>query len=159
MKTKLVLSFILLLCIRLSAQTAISSASFVSVWAIDSGAFPDNIVKLKAYEASKDSSRTFSGYEFSKDGKVTIVNHTAGNLAFCGNGAPYIKRGTWFYNKKYIRIKVSGGYLAAGTISYDLVYKVASFSNGLLVLKKTKTYKNKRCEACNESSLDKKDQK
>ena len=150
MRYKFLFVFVSLLCIRLSAQTAITSASLCGVWVIDSGAFPDNIVKLKAYEAAKDSSRSYSGYEFMKNGTIAIVNHAAHNLAFCGNGAPYIKKATWFYKKQYVRLKATGGYFAAGTYTYDLVYKIASFSNGLIVFRKTKTYKNKRCEACHD---------
>ncbi|MBI2270265.1 MAG: hypothetical protein HYU69_07895 [Bacteroidetes bacterium] len=148
MRHKLFFVVFSLFCFRAIAQAAITSASLYGVWVIDSGAFPADIVKLKAYEA-KDSSRSYSGYEFLKNGTIKIANHSAGK-AFCGNGSPYIKKGTWFYKKQFIRLKVTGGYFAEGTYSYDLVYKIASFSNGLLVLRKTKTYKNKRCEMCND---------
>lgn len=150
MRYKLFFVVFSLFCFRTIAQTAITSASLCGVWVIDSGAFPADIVKLKAYDAAKDSSRSFSGYELLKNGTIKIANHSAGKVAFCGNGSPYIKKGTWFYKKQYIRLKVTGGYFAEGTYSYDLVYKITSFSNGLLVLRKTKTYKNKRCETCND---------
>jgi hypothetical protein len=149
MKTRIFLLFIFFLAVRLSAQTAITAQSLTGVWLIDSGAFPMDIVKLKAYEIDKDSSRSYSGYEFSKNGTVTIVTHAAaGQMAFCGNGSPYIKKGTWIYKNKFIRLAVTGGYFAAGTYSYDKAYKIVSFEKGLLVLKKAKTYKNKRCETC-----------
>lgn len=145
---KLFLFLFSILTFRASAQTVFSAQTLQGVWLIDSGAFPGNIVKLKAYEASKDSLRNYSGYELVSSGDVKIVQHSVGNLKFCGNGSPYIKTGKWTYKKKHLRLIISGGYFAAGTYSYNISYKITSFENGLLILRKARTYKNKRCESC-----------
>lgn len=147
MLKKLLLIFISIVSIQLSAQCLCSKA-LQSIWLIDSGAFPMDIVKLKLYNSSTDSSRNYQGYEFTKAQEVTTVRHTTGNVAYCGNGVPYINEGTWSYKRKYIRLKVKGGYYAEGTYAYDLKYKIIHFSNGELTLRIHKTYKNERCETC-----------
>ena len=140
---------LLLFCSRpLKSQTKLSAKELTRIWLMDSGLFPQDAVKMKAYEEARDSALTYSGYNFAENGEITLVSHNAGKFKFCGNGTPYVKKGTWFYKKGYVRITIDGGYFAAGTYQYDLVYRVASLNNGSLVLKKTKTYKNKRCEHC-----------
>ncbi len=147
MLKKLLLIIISIVSIELSAQP-LNSKALEGIWLIDSGAFPMDIVKLKLYNSSTDSSRSYQGYELAKSKEITIVRHTAGNMAYCGNGVPYITDGTWSYKRKCIRLKVKGGYYAEGTYAYDLMYKITHFSNGELTLRIHKTYKNERCESC-----------
>lgn len=148
---KLLVAFLFLTSSFCIAQTSLDAKMLSSTkcWVIDSGSFPDNIVKLKAYNALRDSVHPFTSYVFSNKGIVALNLYSPPNIPlFRGNGTPYITKGSWTFKNPYVRLKVSGGYLASGTYSYDVVYKIQSFKDGSLILHKTKTYKNKKCETC-----------
>jgi len=130
------------------AQLPVFAKSLLHVWVVDSGTFPDNVIKMKAYDAATDSSRFYQSYEFLEKGEIEFRMHYTRGLLMCGNGTPYLKKGSWFFKNQYVRIKLSGGYFAAGTYRYDLLYKVEWASDDKLVLKKVNTYVNQRCESC-----------
>jgi hypothetical protein len=101
-----------------------------------------------------DTGRIYYAYTFDENGTVELVVHSPRGRLMCGNGTPQLRRGTWTFNDQSLRITLTGTYFAAGTFSYDLLYKAEErtdqqfSSGGLLSLIKTKTYKNLRCTSC-----------
>lgn len=137
----------------LPAQTTISAKILQGTWLTENGTFPDSLIRLRAINPN-DSDHIYYAYTFDENGTVELAVRQPRGLLICGNGTPHLRRGTWVFKNKSLRITLTGTYFAAGTFTYDLLYKAEELTNlqfasgGMLLLTKTKTYKNVRCTNC-----------
>ncbi len=145
--------FLLIQAVSLHAQANLSAKTLQGTWITENGTFPDSLIRLRAITLA-DTAHVYYAYTFDENGTVELSVRQPRGLLVCGNGTPHLRRGTWVFNDKSLRIKLTGTYFAAGTFTYDLLYKAEELtdlqftSGGMLLLTKTKTYKNVRCSTC-----------
>ncbi len=145
-------SLVILICVislNVLAQkpVAINKKELEKTWVIDSGAFPMNTVKLRAF-AEKDTAGMYTGYAFADSSKIIYIFHVPYGVGVCGNGMNMVKKSKWTLKGNTLRIYFKGGYFGAGTYEYDILYTIVQITDNNLILKKKKTYKDYKCETC-----------
>ena len=129
-------------------KTGIDKKQLTKVWLLDSATFPSNVIKFRALNLSKDTLAPYNSYELQENSSINFKYYIPRGLGVCGNGIPYVKESKWVLKGKNLTIYMKGGYMAAGTYEYYIVYTIQKLSDTTLILKKKKVYKNKRCETC-----------
>ena len=120
---KQVLSLFFLLS-AISAHLFAQDKGMVGRWLVVSHTFPDSIVQLELTAGAIDSSRSHTGFYFNADRTIQLYNYNARKLKVCGNGMMVLTSGSWAIEKKNLRIKLTGKYIAERNFDYNLLYKI-----------------------------------